>query len=221
MAEKLIRVINPNSNAAVTRSMAEALRPVVFAGGPGIDCVTIDAAPIGIASDEDIVKAAPMVRDLVANDSGAGIFVIACYSDPGLDMARGVTARPVLGIGECAVLTALALGRRFGVISISDWSVARHRQHLERLSLGARCAGDRPLGMSVAEAEESPDALGRIAGVGRILRDEDGADVLITACAGMAKHRQALEEELGIPVVEPVLAATTLALGLARPTGTQ
>ena len=44
--------------------------------------------------------------------------MIACFSDPGLYSAREVTAKPVLGIAECGVLTALTLGHRFGVLSI-------------------------------------------------------------------------------------------------------
>ena len=33
--------------------------------------------------------------------------MIACYSDPGLHAAREVTTKPVLGIAECGILTAL------------------------------------------------------------------------------------------------------------------
>ncbi len=216
MAKQIIRVINPNSNQAVTDSMAAAMSPLRMAGAPEIDCVTIENGPFGVASDADIEAAAPLVRDLVARDAEAEAFVIACYSDPGLALAREVTDKPVFGMGECAVLTALALGGRFGVISVSDWSVARHKRQLSGLSLDGRCAGDRALGMSVAETEGAPDALEKIARVGKLLRGEDGADVLITACAGMAKHRRALERAVGIPVVEPVLAATTLALGAVR-----
>jgi len=215
----LIRVINPNSNQAVTDSMSAALNPLRMTDGPQIDCVTIAGAPFGIASDADVAVATPMVRDLIAADSDAAAFVIACYSDPGLAEARAVTGKPVFGIGECAVLGALALGRRFGAISISDWSVTRHLERLRRLNLDGRCAGDRPLGSSVEEVEAAPDALDRIAAVGRALRDEDGADVLITACAGMAKHRLPLERALDIPVIEPVQAATTQALGAARLSG--
>jgi Asp/Glu/hydantoin racemase len=48
---------------------------------------------------------------------------------------------------------------------------------------------------------------------GRALRDRDGADVLILGCAGMAGRRAALEDALGLPVVEPCQAATAMALG--------
>jgi len=216
MTNQIIRVINPNSNKAVTQSMARALGLLKTTGAIEIDCVTIEGAPFGIASDLEIEAAAPLVHDFVAQDTSAQALIIACYSDPGLLLARTVTDKPVFGIGECAVLTALALGRRFGVISISDWSVARHRCNLRDLSLDGRCAGDRPLGISVAEAVGSEDTLEKLIRVAMELRDVDGADVLITACAGMVKHRWELEQAVGIPVVEPVLAASSLALGVVH-----
>ena len=35
-------------------------------------------------------------------------------------------------------------------------------------------------------------------------------------CAGMARFRETLERELGIPVVEPTQAAVTIAVGRVR-----
>ena len=78
-------------------------------------------------------------------------FVIACYSDPGLHVCREGTARPVFGIAECGVLTALARAERFGVIAILQRSIARHMRYLRQMGLTDRLAGERPLELSVAE----------------------------------------------------------------------
>jgi Asp/Glu/hydantoin racemase len=48
--------------------------------------------------------------------------------------------------------------------------------------------------------------------VGQRLRDERGADVIVMGCAGFAQHRAALEEALGLPVVDPTQAAVGMAL---------
>jgi allantoin racemase len=52
--------------------------------------------------------------------------------------------------------------------------------------------------------------------VGRALRDEDGADVLVMGCAGMARYRPRLEEALGIPVVDPTQAAVGMAIAATQ-----
>ncbi|MGD9925865.1 MAG: aspartate/glutamate racemase family protein [Pseudorhodoplanes sp.] len=56
------------------------------------------------------------------NDADA--FVTACYSDPALHTLREITSRPVFGIGESAILTALTLGARFGTITILRKAIA-------------------------------------------------------------------------------------------------
>jgi allantoin racemase len=65
----------------------------------------------------------------------------------------------------------------------------------------------------VAETASGPGTLARMVAVGRDLKDKDGADVIVMGCAGMARHRAALEQELGIPVIDPTQAAATMAFG--------
>jgi Asp/Glu/hydantoin racemase len=203
MAE--IVLINPNSSQAVTASM-DACLDIVRAGTPHrLRCVTLAEAPAAIETAADIATVTPMVAAAV-DAMAADAYVVACFSDPGLAEARAATPRPVIGIGEAGYLAALGLGRRFGVVSIVEASVARHAAHVARLGLGARLAGDRSLGLGVAGLH-GPGAVEAIIRTGRALRDEDGADVLVLACGGMGHARAAVERALGIPVVDPVQAA--------------
>ncbi|WP_298954289.1 aspartate/glutamate racemase family protein [uncultured Methylobacterium sp.] len=212
-APQRILVINPNSNDAVTRGLAAALAPLARPGGPAIDCRTLAEGPFGIESQADVERVALPLRDLVLREQAAAT-VIACYSDPGLHACREVTDRPVLGIAECGVLTALARADRFGVIAISRRSIPRHQRALRGMGVIARCAGERALEMSVAETASGGDTLARMIAVGRELRDRDGAGAIVMGCAGMAAHRGPLEAELGLPVIDPTQAAVAMALGI-------
>ncbi|MGP1356379.1 aspartate/glutamate racemase family protein, partial [Roseicyclus sp.] len=146
-------------------------------------------------------------------ENRASGFVIACFGDPGLHALRDRTAKPVLGIQECAVATALTLGQRFGVISILPASIPRHMRAFGAMGVMDRLAGDRALGLGVAELADETTTQARMVEVGTALRDRDGADVLILGCAGMARLRAPLEDAIGLPVVEPCQAATATALG--------
>ena len=110
------------------------------------------------------------------------------------------------------MLTALARGETFGVIAIKNRSIPRHMRYLRQMGLTERLSGERALDMSVAESG-SDKALERMIAIGTALRDEDGADVVIMGCAGMARHRKPLEQALGVPVIDPTQAAVTLAIG--------
>jgi len=210
-----ILVINPNSTDAVTRAIEDAMVPLRDPGGPEIDCVTLREGPPGIESQMDADSVIlPLCR--VIRDADAAAFVIACFSDPGLFSAREATAKPVLGIAECGILTALTFGHRFGVISILARSVPRHLRYIAAMGVGQRLAGDLPIGLGVAELADARTTLTRMVDVGRQLRDRDGADVLVMGCAGMARYRAALEEAIEIPVVEPTQTAVAMAIARVR-----
>ena len=208
-----IAVINPNSNEAVTRGLEAALEPLKFRDGPSIECFTLAGGPFGIETQVDMESVTMPLRRLVEADPTAGAFVIACYSDPGLQVCREATSRPVFGIAECGVLSALARGDRFGVIAIKQRSIQRHIRYLRQMGLMDRLAGERPLEMSVAETASGDSTFGRMLEIGRQLKDQDGATVVIMGCAGMDRHRKSLEDQLGIPVIDPTQAAVTMAIG--------
>ena len=211
-----IRVINPNSNEAVTRGLDAALEPLRFADGPKIVCSTLPDGPFGIETQADVESVVMPLRRMVEADNSSDAFVIACYSDPGLHVCREGTTRPVFGIAECSVLTALARGGRFGVIAISQRSIARHMRYLRQMGLADRLAGERPLEMSVAETASSEKTLERMIDVARQLKEKDGAEAVVMGCAGMARHRRPLEDALGVPVIDPTQAAVVIALGAVQ-----
>jgi allantoin racemase len=211
-----ILVINPNSNPAVTAGLDAALAPLRFDNGPTLRCATLAEGPFGIESQLDVEQVVVPLRRMVETDNAADAFVIACYSDPGLHACREGTRRPVFGIAECAVLSALARGERFGVIAIAAKSIRRHVRYLRQMGLTDRLAGERPLDMTVAETASGADTLGRMIEVGRELVEQDRADVVVMGCAGMARHRAPLEAALGVPVIDPVQAAVAMAIGAVQ-----
>ena len=208
-----ILVINPNSNEMVTEGLRQALVPLAFAEGPEILCETLREGPAGIETQEHVESVTLPLRRRVEAASDVDAFVIACYSDPGLHVAREGTASPVFGIAECGVLTALTRADRFGVIAIKSRSIPRHIRYLRQMGLMDRLAGERPLEMSVAESASGEGTLQRMIAIGRELRDADGAGAIVMGCAGMARHRRPLEDALGVPVIDPTQAAVAMAIG--------
>jgi allantoin racemase len=212
-----IVVINPNSTEAVTAAIDEAMAPLRFSGGPEITCQTLAEGPPGVESQRDAdAVIEPLCRKIAAQDNAAGAFVIACFSDPGLFSAREVTAKPVLGIAECGILTALTLGHRFGILSILARSVPRHLRYIAAMGVSGRLAADLPIGLGVTALGDRRTTLARMIEIGCALRDHDAADVLVMGCAGMARYRAELEQAVQLPVVEPTQAAVTMAIGRVR-----
>ena len=220
MADRIL-VINPNSTEAVTRGIDEACAPLRMPGGPEIDCVTLKKGPPGIETQQHVDGVVPPLLNLIRKkEKQYAAFVLACYSDPGLHSLREATKKPVLGISECGILTALTLGQKFGVIAILKQSIPRHLRYVGALGVSERLAGERPVGLKVTELSNAKKTFARMVDVGAALRDIDGADVVVMGCAGMARYRAALEDSLAIPVVEPTQAAVAMAIGRVRLGGT-
>jgi len=216
MAERIL-VINPNSTEAVTRGIDEAVEPLRIPGGPVIECVTLKEGPPGIETQQHVDGVvAPLLKLVRERESQYAAFVIACYSDPGLHSIREATKKPVLGISECGILTALTLGQKFGVIAILRQSIARHLRYVGALGVTERLAAELPVDIPVVELSNEKKTFGRMVEVGKALRHLHGADVVVMGCAGMARYRKPLQDEIGIPVVEPTQAAVAMAIGRAR-----
>src|SRR5258708_8697870 len=212
MSDRIL-VINPNSSEAVTRGIDAAMEPLRLPGGPTIECVTLKEGPPGIESQAHVEQVVGPIGDMVRKrDNDCSAFVIACYSDPGLHAAREITTKPVLGIAECGILTAMTLGQRFGVISILRKSVPRHLRYVGQMGVGERLAADRAIGLGAPRPANQPTTFARLAEVAAELRDEDGADVLVMGCAGMARSRDRLQRHVALPVAEPSQPALSTAI---------
>ncbi len=215
MASGGILVINPNSNTEVTAGLRDAMAAFDQPGGPRIICIELAEGPLGIESEADVEAVIPLLQNKVIKDA-ADAFIIACYSDPGLAQCRAATTKPVLGIGESAMLTAMTRGRRFGVVAILDAVIPRHLGYIQSIGIASRLATERALELRVHELADEGRTFDRLVEVATALREEDGADVVILGCAGMSRYRRRLEALLGCPVIDPTQAAVGLALTALR-----
>lgn len=212
-----ILVINPNSTEAVTQGIDEAMAALRIPGGPAIDCMTLKEGPPGIETQQHVDGVIPHLLHLVRErEAEYSAFVIACYSDPGLHSVRESTAKPVLGISECGILTALTLGQKFGVIAILQKSIPRHLRYMGAMGVMDRLAGELPVGLAVTELSDQKKTFGRMVEVATALRDVHGANVIVMGCAGMARYRKPLQDAVGLPVVEPSQAAVGMAIARVR-----
>ena len=212
-----ILVINPNSTEAVTQGIDEAMAALRIPGGPAIDCMTLKEGPPGIETQQHVDGVIPHLLHLVRErEAEYSAFVIACYSDPGLHSVRESTAKPVLGISECGILTALTLGQKFGVIAILQKSIPRHLRYMGAMGVMDRLAAELPVGLAVTELSDQKKTFGRMVEVATALRDVHGANVIVMGCAGMARYRKPLQDAVGLPVVEPSQAAVGMAIARVR-----
>ena len=215
--QKILFVINPNSNRNVTQVMDAALEPLRHADLPRIQCVTLDDGPAAIQSQSDVDMAAVLVKRFADEhlDEAAG-FITGCFSDPGLHALREIKGALSLGISECAMLTSLSIGQRVGVIAMLPGSIPRHYRTWGAMGISQRVVGEVSIDRPVAALSDAGETIKAMVQSGRRLKEEYCADVLVMGCAGMAAYRDSVEQAVGLPVVEPTQAAVSMALGRLR-----
>jgi allantoin racemase len=212
-APATLYVINPNSLASVTDGIDAAMQRFRELSSVSIRCLTLAEGPPGILTQSDADQVVVPLLHLIGKlETDAAGFVIACYSDPGIHSAREHTRKPVVGIGEAAMLTACTLGQRIGVIAVAARAIPRHLRYYAAMGLADRVVNERAVNLSVAESGDERRALGRMIDIGKQLRDVDGADVLLMGCAGMSALRDEMEHAIGVPVVDPCKAGAGMAL---------
>ncbi|PJF09322.1 aspartate/glutamate racemase family protein [Pseudorhodobacter sp. MZDSW-24AT] len=209
-----IYVINPNSSQHVTDGITRAVDPMRAMTPVAIEARTLAEGPPGIETQAHVDGVVtPLLAHCARLEDSASAFVVACYSDPGLAALREQSARPVLGIAEASILTAMTLGQRFGIVSILSRSIPRHMRYVGAMGVMDRLAADMPLELGVLDLQDKTRTFERLKTVGAQLRDTAMADVIILGCAGMTAYRSELEDHLGLPVVEPCQAAVAMAIG--------
>ena len=106
------------------------------------------------------------------------------------------------------MLVAANLGHRFGIIDVLE-TLVRPIENLAKLSgVAEKLARIRQIGIPVLELErDQKETFKRLVEVSRRAIEEDRADVLILGCAGLASHALALQEQVKVPVVNPLAVA--------------
>lgn len=216
-----ISVINPNTTASMTETIAHAAREAA-ATGTEIIAATSSMGPVSIEGYYDEAFSLPgLLREIgLAERNGANAAVIACFDDTGLDAARALANIPVLGICEAALSMAGFIAKRFTVVTTMERSRVPIEELVHRYGMAGR-ARVRAANIAVLSLED-PNSGARDRLRNEIVRAiaEDNAEAIVLGCAGMADLAQTLSAEFSLPVIDGVGAAVKqaealVALGLS------
>jgi allantoin racemase len=214
MTAPKIMIINPNTTVAMTETVVTAARTVarpgtrLIGGTPGTGMETIESHV-----DEVFGALGVLEQVRIGERDGVDGYVVACFGDTGVPAARELSAGPVLGMTEAALLTAVTIAHRFAIVTMPRRTIEQSDRVVAALGLGHRCAV-RAVDVPVSDvAHGSTHLLELFQAEGRAAM-EAGAEALILGCAGLSDLLTPLQEGLAIPVIDGVLAAVTMVEGL-------
>lgn len=200
-------ILNPNTTAAMTETVAIAARSVARTD-THITALNPQQGPAAIQGAEDGEAALPGLYALFEREAPRhDAVIIACFDDTGLWELRRQVSMPVIGIGEAGYQCALLRGERFSVVTTLSASVPVLEANLHRYGYAARCVRVRASEVPVLALEDDRATAGqRISAEVERAFTEDGCDVVVLGCAGMA----GLDGPFAGPVIDGVRAAVRL-----------
>lgn len=211
-----IRVINPNTSPGMTETIGRCART---AAAPSTVVTAVNPAmgPESVESHYDEALAVPgLLTEIASGETAGGAhaadgYVIACFGDPGLDAARELATGPVIGIAQAAMHTAVLLGRSFSVVTTLPRTTGRTWDLARRYGFADACRGVHACDVPVLNLDDpGPGTVRTVTEACTAAVNEDGCDVVVLGCAGMAPLAPTLARRTGAQVVDGVGAAVKL-----------
>lgn len=207
-----VLIINPNSSQAMTDDIQRVAEE--FAGGEfRVNTVCTPGAPEFIDYYIDAAQAAPGMLQLIRDHYDQyDAFIVACHCDPNLDLLKEVCAKPVVGIGEASMKMASMLGHSFSVISTGSHSIANKEMLIHKYGLDTAAASVRAPEADVT----SYNSADLFMSAAKAAIEKDSAEVLVLGCAGMAGIDKAIQQEFNVPVLDGIICALIMAVGMVK-----
>jgi len=156
----------------------------------------------------EVMVIADIVRLSYQADRHYDAIVIGCFYDIGLREAREVSKRAVV-TAPCQSATAIAsnLGNTFSILVGRRKWIPKMRENVRLYGHSHRLASMRPVELGVhdfqIDHQRTCDYLIR---EGRKAVHDDGAEVIILGCTAEYGFYENMQSELGVPVIDAVLA---------------
>lgn len=212
-----ILVVNVNTTASITDTIAQQARAVASPGTEIVGLTPYFGAESVEGNFESYLAAIAVMDRVMAYDQSFDAVIQAGYGEHGREGLQELLNVPVVDITEAAASTAMFLGHAYSVVTTLDRTVPLIEDRLKLAGLYQRCASVRASGMAVLELEEDPlAAMEAIVREAELAIRDDKAEVICLGCGGMAGLDEQIRQRTGVPVVDGVTAAVTIAESLVR-----
>jgi len=168
----------------------------------------------------DVVLAAPEIVQLAADGQNAGFdaVVLYCFSDPVIDACREALRIPVIGGAQAACLAALNVCRSFGIILADEARLPEKKLFLRTLGVSQERIGQIAAvnlnGISPWADRET--TFKKLLACGQKMMRETHTEAIVLGCLSFLGLAEPLSRVLGIPVIDPAVAAVTTAESIVR-----
>ena len=203
-----IKQINPVPEKIWEKPCLEVLEPFRNPDTE-VHIATVRAGPKEIMSAYDEAKAIGYALEEAerAEQEDFDAVAMSCALDVGVDAMREALSIPVVGACQAALHLASLLGSKFSIITSGYGSSIRATEDLvTKYGFKSKLASIRQINLTPLQfAVEKEKLKKQLVVEAKKAINEDGANVIIFGCSGMNVALW-LQEQVGVPVVDPLIA---------------
>jgi allantoin racemase len=202
--------INPVGSDAYNAAIGEALRSESLPD-TRIDVCSLPGLPVNhleFNAYEMVTAGATMGVIRWGEQNRYDAAVIGCFYDPALRGAREISgAMAVTAPAEACLHIATTLGERVSILVGRDKWIPEMHENVVKYGFQDKLASFRVLRMTVNEFQQDPQCTeARILQEARRAVEEDGADVIVLGCTIEFGFYRTVQEEIGVPVIDAIVA---------------
>lgn len=169
-----------------------------------------ETGPSSVESRVEDAYAATEILDLVAaHEDEVDAFLVGCFGEPGLEAARELTSKPVVGSASASFHLAAQLADTVSCVTILDAVVPIVHERVREAGLADVVTDVRIIDAAVHDIDHEGEGLVEdMVEAGRTAVSEGGAGAIVPGCMSLSFMRASDEvaERVGVPVVDPVVA---------------
>jgi allantoin racemase len=209
-----ILIVNPNSSEAVSEGIMKSARKKAkptteffllknASGTKYIDCAFGDY----MSTHSHLKLCLEKVKELKPD-----AVVLAGFGNVGVYALKEILDIPVVSIAEASMAVACLLGHKFSTIAMLKQFIPYQEDIVRFLGFEGKCASVRAIRISGNRAPSERDAtLAALKEEAFKIAEEDHAEVIILAGAGLCGYEDDLSKSIGLPVLDPVVVGVKMA----------
>lgn len=198
-----ILIMNPNGDKETNRIIERKAEGLHYPGMT-VTVKNLEAMPKLVSSWEDVAEALPGMIGMIRESQEYDGYIVGCHMDPNLEILKGITDKPVVGIGEASVRMASMQCSSFAVISPS------RKSELKKVKLiHHQYCMEQYQGTKVPEGFREEDVIA----AAKNAADQWNVDGIVLGCANYALMDGSVERACGVKCFDGISCALVLAAG--------
>ncbi len=180
-----------------------------------VDVVSLPTGPASVETPEAHAEVTWLVvkRVLEYKDKYDG-FIVNCFLDPGVALLKGIIEKPVVGPCEASMVLVSTLTKKIGIVTVGGEALWMIEDHVREIGYGDKLVALEGVELGVLDIDKDIDYT-----VKKLVEKskkalENGAEIIVLGCTGLAGLAKRVEEEIGVPVIDPAGAALKVAEAL-------